>query len=92
MLLFMPQLDSLSNALPTMFDQLLVALKFIKLSLQPRSAQTAENLSPPSNWLGIWSSRSTGDSTEVPFGNSQTPMTRRLRQPASEFLATMDSH
>jgi hypothetical protein len=40
----MPKLDSLSNVLLTMFDLFLDALRFIKLSLRPRSALAAENL------------------------------------------------
>jgi hypothetical protein len=40
----MPKLDSLSNALLTMFDLLLDALRFIRVSLRPRCALAAENL------------------------------------------------
>jgi hypothetical protein len=69
MVLFIPKLDSLSNVLPTMFDQLLDALRFIKVSPQPRSARAAENLFPASNWLCIWSARSTADSPEVRIGD-----------------------
>ena len=40
----MPKLDSLSDALLTIFDLLLGAVRFIRLSLHPRSALAAENL------------------------------------------------
>jgi putative transposase len=40
----MPKLDSLSNVLLTMFDLLLDALRFIRVSLRPRCALAAENL------------------------------------------------
>jgi len=40
----MPQLDSLSNVLLTLFDLLLDALRFIRVSLRPRCALAAENL------------------------------------------------
>jgi putative transposase len=40
----MPKLDSISNALLTIFDLLLGAVRFIRLSLRRRSALAAENL------------------------------------------------
>ena len=40
----MPKLDSLSNLLLTIFDLLVDALRFIRLSLRPRGALAAENL------------------------------------------------
>ena len=40
----MPQIDSLSNVLLTMFDLLLDALRFIKGSLRPRCALATGNL------------------------------------------------
>jgi putative transposase len=40
----MPKLDSISNALLTIFDLLLGAVRFIRLSLHRRSALAAENL------------------------------------------------
>jgi hypothetical protein len=43
----MPNLDSLSNVLLTMFDLLLDALRFIRVSLRPRCALAAESLYSP---------------------------------------------
>src|SRR5215472_13765058 len=40
----MPKLNSLSNVVVTAVDLLLDALRFVQLSLQPRSALAAENL------------------------------------------------
>ena len=51
----MPKLDSLSDLL---LHQLLDALRFIRLSLQPHCALAAENLSSASNWFCTWSARS----------------------------------
>jgi len=40
----MPKVDRLFSLLPTIFDLLLDALRFIRLSLQPRCTLAAENL------------------------------------------------
>jgi len=41
----MPKLDFLSNVLLIVFDPLLDTLRFIRVSLRPRCALAAENLS-----------------------------------------------